>query len=496
MRVAAVLLLLMGASRCAVYVHDPPSSERVHAMNAVADGEARKNSQVSPVGARTYIGAGGRRLTSPLKVSQINDWSYAEISLPGGFAWVIGYSVRGRYGSCCYSQYSSTVAIAYMSNASEWVVLDHPSGRWSGTSYGNVLTTTDFGFCVPAKKIRFYPTSALRVSVRIEDSFCCSDGMLQGPEACDDGNHLNQDGCSSNCTIESGYSCSSDSSTPSVCNAICGDGLRLGYELCDDNNNLSGDGCSSNCTVEPYYKCSDTQPSNCTFIGEPTITSVFSVPSDGGLVTVHGSGFHSGIKFGMVTRRPDSVSFIPHGVGGIGKYNTACEGGNGFIYALPSFAPSILKINPHNDSVETLTDDFGGAGYKWVSCVRIDNGDVIGIPLISSSILRIFVSNDTALTFGDLGQGGYKWWGAVFASNKFVYGVPDAATSILKVSSVNSFSTFGVLAGSGDEPQAEDTVSWWKWAWRNSLVGQLSKCWSTSKIVFNNTIDFSDSCRS
>ena len=52
------------------------------------------------------------------------------------------------------------------------------------------------------------------------------------PEACDDGNTDDNDGCSMMCNIED-----------------CGDGIVQTGEECDDGNLASGDGCSSGCSV-------------------------------------------------------------------------------------------------------------------------------------------------------------------------------------------------------------------------------------------------------
>ena len=48
----------------------------------------------------------------------------------------------------------------------------------------------------------------------------CGDGVVTGPEQCDDGNTDNDDGCSDVCMIESGYAC--DDSEPSNCLELCG----------------------------------------------------------------------------------------------------------------------------------------------------------------------------------------------------------------------------------------------------------------------------------
>jgi cysteine-rich repeat protein len=63
----------------------------------------------------------------------------------------------------------------------------------------------------------------------------CGNGVIDGTEECDDGNNLNEDGCSSICLIE-----------------FCGDGVQqsgLG-EQCDDGNSNNNDGCSALCIME------------------------------------------------------------------------------------------------------------------------------------------------------------------------------------------------------------------------------------------------------
>ena len=85
----------------------------------------------------------------------------------------------------------------------------------------------------------------------------CGDGYNLGHYGCDDGNTVSGDGCSGTCTVESHYVCSNTASkSPSDCYEICGDGVYLGitsskskaHFACDDGNTVSGDGCSSTCT--------------------------------------------------------------------------------------------------------------------------------------------------------------------------------------------------------------------------------------------------------
>lgn len=61
----------------------------------------------------------------------------------------------------------------------------------------------------------------------------CGDGRRASGEACDDGNQINGDGCSTQCRVER-----------------CGDGQVTGIEQCDDGNQTDGDGCSSTCRLQ------------------------------------------------------------------------------------------------------------------------------------------------------------------------------------------------------------------------------------------------------
>ncbi|MBU0661509.1 DUF4215 domain-containing protein, partial [Patescibacteria group bacterium] len=57
----------------------------------------------------------------------------------------------------------------------------------------------------------------------------CGDGLVEDAEACDDGDTDPDDGCSSTCTVEAGYSCVGE---PSVCTLTGGCGTLGPNELC------------------------------------------------------------------------------------------------------------------------------------------------------------------------------------------------------------------------------------------------------------------------
>jgi cysteine-rich repeat protein len=92
----------------------------------------------------------------------------------------------------------------------------------------------------------------------------CGDGLLVEwipaaiAEVCDDGNRVDNDGCSTGCKVESGYSCSGVSLAKSVCTEVCGDGVFTPGEDCDDGNTKGGDGCTADCKIEDGFTCTQS----------------------------------------------------------------------------------------------------------------------------------------------------------------------------------------------------------------------------------------------
>ena len=81
----------------------------------------------------------------------------------------------------------------------------------------------------------------------------------------DDGNTSSGDGCSSICSIESGWSWSGGSiTTKNICIEICGDGIRFNTNSTywDDGNKNNGDGCNSIWSIEVGWSCLGGTTSN------------------------------------------------------------------------------------------------------------------------------------------------------------------------------------------------------------------------------------------
>ena len=128
----------------------------------------------------------------------------------------------------------------------------------------------------------------------------CGDSEPDIGEQCDDGNTTPGDGCSASCTVEAGSDCTMaigsnppEPPIPSMCLVgLCGDGIVSSGEVCDDANLTNGDGCTTVCTVETGYNCSggasalavlmggSVQPSFCAHIPDAPL-SVAGRPKPG-----------------------------------------------------------------------------------------------------------------------------------------------------------------------------------------------------------------------
>jgi cysteine-rich repeat protein len=111
-----------------------------------------------------------------------------------------------------------------------------PAGFYSGTLGANSSSTcipcaNGFYSSSPGWSICSACTTCVGQQVQITDCFpnanrfcrlpVCQNGVLEGPEECDDGNPFNGDGCSTTCTIEdptgSQWFCSGDNLATTIC---------------------------------------------------------------------------------------------------------------------------------------------------------------------------------------------------------------------------------------------------------------------------------------
>lgn len=151
----------------------------------------------------------------------------------------------------------------------------------------------------------------------------CGDSLVVANEACDDGNLVSGDGCSDQCAVEPGWSCSGE---PSVCTTGCGDGLTAGAEACDDGNTINGDGCSDSCQSEPGWNCSG-EPSVCTTSCGDSVIAGAENCDDGNTASGDGCSDTCQIEGGWNCNGEPSVCITSCGDGVMAGLE-ACDDGN------------------------------------------------------------------------------------------------------------------------------------------------------------------------
>ncbi|MBW1879330.1 MAG: right-handed parallel beta-helix repeat-containing protein, partial [Deltaproteobacteria bacterium] len=145
------------------------------------------------------------------------------------------------------------------------LVLEDTSFAMEGPTWVSAIAIADLGGDVKLEPQDQTVTSEFGANRAIPS---CGDANVDLFEACDDGNNLDEDGCSASCTVEKGWSCEGGTS---VCTHVCGDGVvALPAEVCDDGNDQSEDGCSDACVPEDGFGCVDTEGS----LPESTCTAV------------------------------------------------------------------------------------------------------------------------------------------------------------------------------------------------------------------------------
>jgi MYXO-CTERM domain-containing protein len=148
------------------------------------------------------------------------------------------------------------------------LVHDPASGHFFGlatTGEGGTGTqsTTVLEFEMGGKVINSYQVPFACDGIGSYKTAVCGNGKLEMGEACDDGNKVDEDACTSACVAaacgdaivqagveacEDGNAVDEDACTSACEAAACGDGfVQAGVELCDDGNAVDEDACTNAC---------------------------------------------------------------------------------------------------------------------------------------------------------------------------------------------------------------------------------------------------------
>jgi hypothetical protein len=103
----------------------------------------------------------------------------------------------------------------------------------------------------------------------------------------------------------------------------------------------------------------------------------------------------------------------------------------GCCVALPSNAPSILKVNPANNHVytfgESVLRDCGDTSWLYHGGNLADNGYVYAIPANANRVCKFHPTTDAIELIGPTFEGKQKWYGGIVGSDRCIYGIPHNA---------------------------------------------------------------------
>jgi hypothetical protein len=108
------------------------------------------------------------------------------------------------------------------------------------------------------------------------------------------------------------------------------------------------------------------------------------------------------------------------------------------VYALPSNAHTILRIDPSTQHVSEV--GYGAQGnekWQWHGGIY-NNGHVYAVPCNATQVLKINADTDEVELIGGPWEGRHKWYGGILASNGCMYCIPQLAGGVLKVNTVTN----------------------------------------------------------
>lgn len=149
---------------------------------------------------------------------------------------------------------------------------------------------------------------------------------------------------------------------------------------------------------------------------------------------------------------------------------------NGMIYAFPSHADRVLKIDTTLASKGencTLLDihraDYDTdktKNYKWLGGSVGADGNIYAMPADTSSVLKIDTKTDHCSTFGTVGTEKNKWQGGVLSEKDgCIYCIPADGQQILRIDSRPEIEGENSIALLGELPKRKDK-------WQGAFIGK------------------------
>nr|WMV61336.1 5255 [Craspedostauros australis] len=165
----------------------------------------------------------------------------------------------GKVPQCCHADLSIQYAVLKFTYVLECVPTCEDPTPFSSCGDGTVDPGEE---CDDGNKINDDSCTNQCTSAK------CGDGIMQSGEECDDGNKVDNDGCTNGCKLpkcgdgfmqageecDDGNAVNNDGCTNGCKLPTCGDGIVQNGEECDDGNAVNNDGCTNTCK---NAKCGD-----------------------------------------------------------------------------------------------------------------------------------------------------------------------------------------------------------------------------------------------
>jgi hypothetical protein len=129
------------------------------------------------------------------------------------------------------------------------------------------------------------------------------------------------------------------------------------------------------------------------------------------------------------------------------KWSAFVDGGDGFLYGIPSHARRVVKFDPVDKSLTEIGPDLGEGGEKWMCGVLANTGSIYCAPFHAEHILKINTIDGTVETLDNVElpeTGDGLWESGALASDDYIYYMPYSARRIMRLNPDNdSLSSVG-----------------------------------------------------
>jgi hypothetical protein len=149
---------------------------------------------------------------------------------------------------------------------------------------------------------------------------------------------------------------------------------------------------------------------------------------------------------------------------GNNNWSAFVDGGDGFVYGIPSNARRVVKFDPLDKSMTEIGPDLGEGGRKWTCGVLANTGSIYCAPCNADHILKIDTIQGTVETLDnvEVPETGYGdlWMSGALAPDNSIYYMPASARRIMRLNPDNDS-----LSSVGDDLGVRG------WKYRGTVVG-------------------------